>query len=57
MSTFSEYIIRNIDFSMSLEDMPLTEENKKEMQMCLDGKIDLKNLISETISKYKETAI
>jgi len=53
MNNESEYIIDNIDFTMSMEDMPLTNENKEEMRKCLDGKIDLDRLIAETINKYK----
>jgi len=53
MNTDSEYIIGNIDFSLDMEDMPLTNENKEEMRKCIDGKIDLDNLIAETVNKYK----
>lgn len=52
MSKDSDYIIKNIDFSMSMEDMPLTTENKEEMQKCIEGKLDLDKLIAETIRKY-----
>ena len=53
MGNDSEYIIKNIDFTMSMEDLPLTIENKNEMLKCLDGQIDLDTLIEETINKYK----
>ena len=53
MNNDSEYIIGNIDFSLSMENMPLTVENKEEMRKCIDGKIDLDKLIIETIKKYK----
>ena len=53
MNNNSEYIIGNIDFSLAMEDMPLTNENKEEMRKCIDGKIDLDNLIIETVNKYK----
>jgi len=52
MDNNSEYIIGNIDFTMSMEDLPLTAENKEEMLKCIDGKIDLDKLIAETINKY-----
>ena len=48
-----EYIIENIDFTMSMEDMPLTSENKEEMRMCLEGQLDLDELITKTVNKYK----
>lgn len=53
MSQDSDYIINNIDFSMSMEDMPLTAENREEMQRCMEGELDLDNLIAETIKRYK----
>ncbi len=31
----SDYIIKNIDFSISMDDMSLTAENKEEMQQYL----------------------
>ena len=30
-----ENIIENIDFSMRMEDMPLTEEDKSRLRFCL----------------------
>jgi 2C-methyl-D-erythritol 2,4-cyclodiphosphate synthase len=57
MNNDSEYIIGNIDFTMTMEDMPLTEENKEEMRKCIDGKLDLDKLIEETISKYMAEAV
>jgi hypothetical protein len=56
MNSDSEYIIGNIDFSLSMEDIPLTTENKEEMRKCIDGKIDLNKLIVETVNKYKVEA-
>jgi len=49
----TEYVIGNIDFTMSMEDMPLTDENKEEMQKCIEGLINLDELIEKTINKYK----
>jgi hypothetical protein len=49
-----EYIIENINFTMSMEDMPLTVENKYQLRECLEGKIDFDKLITQTITKYKK---
>jgi hypothetical protein len=57
MNNDSEYIIGNIDFTMSMEDMPLTEENKEEIRKCIDGKLNLDKLIEETIIKYMAEAV
>ena len=40
-----EYIIENINFTMSMEDMPLTAENKYQLREGLEGKIDFDRLI------------
>ena len=47
------YIIDNINFTMAMENMPLTAENKEEMRKCMDGKINLDELIKKTIKKHK----
>ena len=49
-----EYIIENINFTMSMEDMPLTVENKYQLREGLEGNIDFDKLITQTITKYKK---
>jgi hypothetical protein len=49
-----DYIIENINFTMSMEDMPLTVENKHQLREGLEGKIDFDKLITRTIAKYKK---
>ena len=49
-----EYIIENINFTMSMEDMPLTVENKFQLREGLEGKIDFDKLITQTIKKYQK---
>jgi hypothetical protein len=47
-----ENIIENIDFSMKMEDMPLTEEDKYRLRDCITGKTDINKVLQETIKKY-----
>ena len=47
-----EYIIKNIDFSMRMEDMPLTEEDKSRLRTCLNGNKDINEVLQETIKKH-----
>ncbi|MCL2410714.1 MAG: hypothetical protein FWC97_03630 [Treponema sp.] len=47
-----EYIIENIDFSMKMEDMPLTEEDKIRLRVCLNGNRDVNEVLQETIKKH-----
>jgi hypothetical protein len=47
-----ENIIENIDFSMKMEDMPLTTEDKNRLRNCLNGKDDINKVLKETIKKH-----
>ena len=47
-----DYIIENIDFSMSMEDIPLTEEDKSRLRICLIGDRDINEILYETIKKH-----
>jgi len=47
-----ENIIENIDFSMKMEDMPLTEEDKTRLRICLNGNKDINEVLQETIKKH-----
>jgi hypothetical protein len=49
-----ETIIKNIDFSMKMEDMPLTEEDKIRLRNCINGKEDIKKVLQETIKKHTQ---
>ena len=52
-----EYIIDNIDFSMKMEDMPLTEEDKSRLRICLNGNRDIYEVLEETIKKHTLIAV
>ena len=52
-----ENIIENIDFSMKMEDMPLTEEDKSRLRICLNGNRDINEVLQETIKKHTLVAV
>jgi hypothetical protein len=52
MTNEVENIIKNIDFSMEMEDMPLTEENKIRLRNCINGEADINKVLQETIKKH-----
>jgi hypothetical protein len=52
-----ENIIENIDFSMRMEDMPLTEEDKSRLRICLNGNKDINEVLQETIKKHTLIAV
>ena len=52
-----EYIIGNIDFSMRMEDMPLTEDDKYRLQTCINGNRDIKDVLEETVKKHTLPAV
>jgi hypothetical protein len=52
MASEVENIIKNIDFSMKMEEMPLTEEDKVRLRNCINGKEDVNKVLQETIKKH-----
>jgi len=52
-----ESIIENIDFSMKMENMPLTEEDKSRLRICLNGDKDINEVLEETIKKHTLIAV
>jgi len=57
MAGKAELIIENINFTMTMEDMPLTEEDKSRLRSCLDGNRDINEILRETIKKHALTAV
>ena len=57
MTENAENIIENIDFSLKMEDMPLTEEDKTRLRVCLNGNRDINEVLQETIKKHTLIAV
>jgi len=57
MTGNAENIIENIDFSMKMEDMPLTEEDKSRLRICLNGTKNINEVLQETIKKHTLIAV
>jgi hypothetical protein len=49
MANDVENIIENIDFSMKMENMALTEQDKSRLRNCLTGKEDVDKVLQETL--------
>ena len=47
-----ENVIENIDFSLTMEDMPLTNEDKTRLRDCLNGTADVDKILQEVIKKH-----
>ena len=47
-----ENVVENIDFSMKMEDMPLTDEDKDRLRNCLNGTVDIDKILREVIQKH-----
>ena len=47
-----ENVVENIDFSMKMEDMPLTDEDKNRLRNCLNGTVDIDKILREVIKKH-----
>ena len=52
-----ENVIENIDFSMKMEDMPLTSADKDRLRACLNGTIDIDAMLREIIKKHTVAAL
>jgi hypothetical protein len=57
MTGSAENVIENIDFTMKMEDMPLTEEDKTRLRTCLSGNKDINEVLQETIKKHTLIAV
>ncbi|MDR1524667.1 MAG: hypothetical protein LBS79_05340 [Tannerella sp.] len=47
-----ENVVENIDFSMKMEDMPLTDEDKRRLRDCLNGAVDVDKILQEVIKRH-----
>ena len=47
-----EKTIRDINLSMSMENMPLTEQDKNRLRDCLIGKADIHDVLRQTIKRH-----
>lgn len=47
-----EKIIKNVDATMSMENMPLTEENKNMLRECLAGSVSFDTALNTLLNKY-----
>ena len=47
-----EKTIRDINLSMSMENMPLTEQDKTRLRDCLTGKTDIHEVLRQTIRRH-----
>lgn len=52
----NEKIIAEVDSSMAMEGMPLTDEDKKRLYMFLNDPSSLKQMLSELIKKHTAPA-
>jgi hypothetical protein len=47
-----ENVVENIDFSMTMEDMPLKKKKKNRLRDCLNGRLDVDKILQEVIKKH-----
>lgn len=51
-----EKTIRDIDFTMTMENMPLTEQDKQRLRDCMNGKTDIHEVLRQTINRHSHKA-
>ena len=50
--TKTDRIIENVNATMAMEDMPLTEDNKQTIRRYLDGAESFEDVLASVIQKY-----
>jgi hypothetical protein len=54
MDTQIEKTINDINFTMAMENMPLTEQDKQRLRDCITGKADIENVLRQTIARHTQ---
>jgi hypothetical protein len=52
MNATIEKIIRDINFTMTMEDMPMTVQDEERLRDCMTGKSDIYEVLRQTIAKH-----
>lgn len=47
-----EFIIQQVDASMTMEDMPLTEEDKERIRFCIGDNKKVKQEVQKLVQQY-----
>jgi hypothetical protein len=47
-----EQVVNDIAFTMDMENMPLSEQEKQRLLDCISGKVNVHDVLRETIAKY-----
>lgn len=55
--TKNERIVENVNASMSMEGMPLTEEEKTLGLQCLNGEMNFREVIDGLVKQYKQKPV
>jgi hypothetical protein len=48
----AENVVNDIAFTMDMENMPLSEQEKQRLLDCINGKVNVHDVLRETIMKY-----
>lgn len=48
----SDIIIENVNATMSMEDMPLSQSDRQRIQECIDGKVSFQEAVTLLIQKH-----
>lgn len=52
-----ERIINNVNATMEMENMPLTDDNKSMIRMCLEGNALYDDMLNSLIIKYSHDKV
>ncbi len=51
----TDRIIANVGATMSMEGMPLTDEDKERLRLCLSGRKSFEATVDELITRYRKS--
>ena len=52
-----DLILENVNATMEMENMPLTENNKAMIRNCLEGRVMFEDALNGLIAKYTHTKV
>ena len=53
----NERIIANVNATMDMGEMPLTQEDKERIRECLEGKVNFQDAVELLVKKYKQKQV
>ncbi len=53
----TERIIENVNATMGMEGMPLSDEDRERVKECIEGKVSFQSAVEQLIGKYTRKVV